>query len=350
MLTPKTLQVGDRVAIVSLSSGVIGEDFAAHQRQLGEQRLREFGLEPVYMANSRNGLADLQAYPEKRAADLKQAFADDTIKGVICAIGGDDTYRLWPFLMTDPEFIANVRDHPKIVTGFSDTTNNHLMFYRLGLQTYYGPNFLNDLAELDQQMLPYTKRAFAQYLTGFSGAEITSSPIWYEERTDFSADAVGTPRISHPETHGFEVLRGSGQLTGQLLGGCLESLTDLLMVPAIKASAEQYQIMPSIAEWQAKILFIETSEEQPTPTEYRKLLQALDQAGILAAVHGIIVGKPQNEHYYADYQTELLAVTEPYQTPILYNVNFGHAYPRCVLPYGAEVRVDLDDGEIRIMK
>ena len=29
--------------------------------------------------------------------------------------------------------------------------------------------------------------------------------------------------------------------------------------------------------------------------------------------------------------------------PILYNVNFGHAYPRCALPYGVSATVDLDE-------
>src|SRR5699024_11383488 len=39
-----------------------------------------------------------------RAEDLKAAFRDDSIKGVICAIGGDDTYRLLPYLLEDQEF------------------------------------------------------------------------------------------------------------------------------------------------------------------------------------------------------------------------------------------------------
>ena len=34
---------------------------------------------------------------------------------------------------------------------------NHLMFYRLGLETFYGPCIIADLAELNNEMLPYTK-------------------------------------------------------------------------------------------------------------------------------------------------------------------------------------------------
>ena len=38
---------------------------------------------------------------KRRAKDLKDAFLDDSIAGIICAIGGDDTYRLLPYLMED---------------------------------------------------------------------------------------------------------------------------------------------------------------------------------------------------------------------------------------------------------
>ena len=66
---------------------------------------------------------------------------------------GDDTYRLLPYLMEDEEFIEAVEKHPKLFTGFSDTTVNHLMFYKLGLSTYYGPNFICDLGEIANEML-----------------------------------------------------------------------------------------------------------------------------------------------------------------------------------------------------
>lgn len=37
------------------------------------------------------------------------------------------------------------------------------MFYKLGLNTFYGPNGLNDLAELGPSLLPYTKDALMHY-------------------------------------------------------------------------------------------------------------------------------------------------------------------------------------------
>lgn len=153
----KKLRKGDKVAIVSLSSGMLGEAFCSHNIEIGVKRLREYGLETSFMPNSLKGIEYLKANPKARAKDLKDAFMDDSIAGIICAIGGDDTYRLLPYLLEDEEFIDAVHKSPKLFTGFSDTTINHLMFYKLGLSTYYGPNFICDLAEISDEMLPYSK-------------------------------------------------------------------------------------------------------------------------------------------------------------------------------------------------
>lgn len=340
----KKLRKGDKVAIVSLSSGMLGEAFCSHNIEIGVKRLREYGLEPSFMPNSLKGIEYLKANPKARAKDLKDAFMDDSIAGIICAIGGDDTYRLLPYLLEDEEFIDAVHKSPKLFTGFSDTTINHLMFYKLGLSTYYGPNFICDLAEISDEMLPYSKKAFESYIEGNEYREITSSEIWYQERTDFSKEAVGTERISHREEHGFELLQGKECFEGRLLGGCLESLYDILTTTRYedeKAVCEKYGLFPDIEEWKEKILFIETCEEKPVPEQFEKEIAILKEKGVFDVVSGVLVGKPQDEAYYDEYKNILVKVVNNLDLPIVYNVNFGHATPRCTLQYGAVARVDM---------
>ena len=182
MLKPQKLNKGDKVAIVSLSRGLLGMPFCKHELDIAIKRLEEFGLIPVIMPNALKDMDYLQNHPEARASDLKQAFMDDSIKGIICAIGGDDTYKTSPYLMEDEEFINAVQNYPKLFTGFSDTTNNHLMLNKLGLSTFYGPCLLVDLAELDKEMLPYTKQYFEKFFMNESNFEIASSPILYFDR------------------------------------------------------------------------------------------------------------------------------------------------------------------------
>ena len=42
MIKPKKLQKGDKIAIVSLSSGIMGEDFCRHELEIALNRLRGY--------------------------------------------------------------------------------------------------------------------------------------------------------------------------------------------------------------------------------------------------------------------------------------------------------------------
>lgn len=349
MKKPKKLNKGDKVAVVSLSRGILGMPFCKHELDLAIKRLQEFGLELVIMPNALKDMEYLEEHPEVRAADLKEAFMDESIKGIICAIGGLDTYKLIPYLMEDEEFKQAVINNPKIFTGFSDTTNNHLMLNKLGLSTFYGPCLLADIAELDKDMLPYTKEYFEKFFLEEDGFEITPSPIWYSDRTSYGIEELGKPRVVHQETHGYETLNGSGIATGKLYGGSIDSIYDALtgaLYPDEPLVYEKYKIFPTLEEWQEKILFLETCEEQPTPEKLEEMLMVLKNKGILGVVRGIIVGKPMDEKYYEEYKDVYRKVFQDLNTPILYNVNFGHAKPICIIPYDREATIDYDNKKI----
>lgn len=350
-MLPKHFQKGDKIAIVSLSSGILGESFIQHELELGVKRLKEFGLEPVFMPNARKGLTYVKEHPEARAADLKQAFLDYSIKGILCAIGGDDTYRTLPYLLEDEEFKIIVQKNPKIFLGFSDTTINHFMFYRLGLPTFYGQAFLPDLAELDENMLVYSKESFLNLFQN-RFKSITSSPIWYLERHDFSPAAVGTKREEQREIRGFEVLQGKGSIEGILFGGCIDSMYDILSGTRYSDEREiclKYNLFLSKEEWKGKILLLETSDEQPAPHLFQKMLEELKSLGVFDSVVGILQGKPMDEKYYEEYKQILIDVIQNPNLPILYNLNIGHATPRCILPLQAKVRVDLETKSIKFV-
>ena len=87
----RKLRRGDRVAIVSLSSGMLGEDFCSHNIEIGVKRLREYGLEPVFMPNTLKGIDYLNEHPEARADDLMWALKNNTVNGIICMMGVKNT-------------------------------------------------------------------------------------------------------------------------------------------------------------------------------------------------------------------------------------------------------------------
>lgn len=97
-------------------------------------------------------------------------------------------------------------------------------------------------------------------------------------------------------------------------------------------------------------LFIETCEEKPEPELFRRELLALKERGVFDAVNGILVGKPQDERYYEEYKEVYAEIIENKELPILYNINFGHAMPRCALPYGIEAEVDMEKKKITLLE
>ena len=194
------------VAIVSLSAGTIGEDFARHEVEIGVKRLRDFGLNVQFMPHAMKGIEYVKSHPEDRASDLLQAFSDPDIDMILCAIGGDDTYRLLPYLFEHEELARVVSE--KVFLGFSDTTINHLMLHKVGLKTFYGQSFLADVCELGTDMLPYTKQYFEELIGTGTIKEIRPSRVWYESREHFGTDQIGEPLKSHTN-QGFELLQGS---------------------------------------------------------------------------------------------------------------------------------------------
>ncbi len=351
MIKPQKLNKGDKVAIVSLSKGILGEPFCKHEVDIAVKRLNDMGLEVVFMPNALKGDNYIKEHPEARASDLKMAFMDDSIKGIITAVGGDDTYRTIPYLMEDNEFINAVRNNPKIFTGYSDTTVNHIMLNKIGLSTFYGPCLLADIAELDNEMLPYTKEYFDKFFIDEPGFEIKSSPVWYHDRTSFGPDQIGIPRITEEEKHGYETIHGSGVRTGKLYGGCIESFYDIFVGDSYPDSPEifeKYHLLPTEDEWKEKILFLETSELVIPPETLKKMLIEFKNRNIFNLVKGIIVGKPIDEENYKQYKDVYKEVLKDIDVPVLYNVNYGHSFPRCIIPYDAEATIDYDNKRIFI--
>ncbi|WP_435029478.1 S66 family peptidase [Levyella massiliensis] len=335
------------VGIVSLSSGIIGESFIRFETDIGVRRLREYGLNVKFMPHALMGLDYVKAHPEKRAEDLLQAFRDPDIDMILCAIGGDDTYRLLPYLFDHNELADAVTD--KVFLGFSDTTINHLMLHKVGLNTFYGQAFLPDICELSPEMHPYTRKFFEELISTGTVKEITPSDVWYEERKSFEPDQVGKTLIVHPNA-GFELLQGAPVFSGKILGGCIDSMYDFFngeRYEDMPILCEKYHLFPDTEDWKGRILLLESSEEKASPEKYQQLLEYLKERGVFEAVSGVLVGKPMDETYAQEYRQLLVQVINKPDLPVVFNLNIGHAMPRCIIPFGIEAVVDVDNQIIK---
>jgi len=338
------------VCIVSLSRGILGEPRVKHELDIGVRRLEAYGLNVRFAKHALAGLERLDAHPERRAQDLLDAFSDPEIDLILCAIGGNDTYRLAPYLF-DGDALKNALSN-KVFLGFSDTTVNHFMLHKLGLPTFYGQAFLPDVCEIGKTMLPYSERYFAELLKTGTIHEIRPANVWYRNRTSFAPDQVGTELTPHPD-HGFVLLQGAPVFSGPILGGCIDSIAEMLdgtldhsVGRKMTAVTEQYGLFPSHDDWKGRILLLESSEMRMPPETYRSALLALKRRGVFDAVCGVLVGKPMDEVYHSEYSKIITEVIDDPSLPVVYNVNVGHALPRCIVPFGVAATVDVNEQRI----
>ncbi|WP_042149451.1 S66 peptidase family protein [Paucisalibacillus sp. EB02] len=334
---PEKLKKGDKVATISLSWGGAGDPELRWRYEQGIDRLREvFGLEVVAMPNSLKGSDFLYQNPESRAEDLMEAFKDPSIKAIFSNIGGDDSIRLLPYIEMEV-----IRDNPKIFMGYSDTTITHLMCIKAGISSFYGPAILTDFAE-NVSMHPYTIDTVIRTLfSSHSIGEILPAPEWTSEFLAWGESNKNQIRNMNPN-FGYEVLQGEGIARGHLIGGCMEVLE----------IAKGTSIWPEMGLFDNSILFFETSEDTPEPSLLRYWLRNYGAQGILEKVNGVIFGKPLDEKYYGEYKKEIRMVLKEFMLedlPVLYNMNFGHTEPKCILPYGRMAEINCEEKTFSII-
>lgn len=339
LIKPAALKKGDKIATVSLSWGGAGDKEILWRYNQGKKRLQEeFGLEVIEMEHTLKGSEYLYNHPEKRAEDFMNAFKDNSIKGIFSCIGGDESIRMLPFI--DFEVI---RDNPKVFIGYSDTTVAHFMCLKAGISSFYGPAILSEFAE-NVNMFDYTKHWVDKVLFNTEQiGEIYTSDIWTSDRLPWDESNKNIKR--NTKTHeGIEVLQGDGKVKGKLIGGCLEVLE---MIKGTK-------LWPEEESWEDTILFLETSEDMPSPTYFEYWLRNYGSQGILGKVNGVVFGKPDNNKYYEEYKNAINRVIRDElnlkELTIMCNMNFGHTAPMMTIPYGALAEIDCDSKKFSILE
>lgn len=96
------------------------------------------------------------------------------------------------------------------------------------------------------------------------------------------------------------------------------------------------------------VVFLETSEEAPSPEAVTRMLRALAAAGALEGAAALLMGRPGGADLdpaeFAAYDSALISFVagelgRP-DMPIVTCMDFGHTDPMMVLPMGVRARVD----------
>jgi muramoyltetrapeptide carboxypeptidase LdcA involved in peptidoglycan recycling len=301
---------------------------------LGLERMRELGLEPVEFPTTRASVAS----PAERARDIVAAFADPSIEAIVAAIGGDDQLKVLPHLDADV-----LRANPKPFFGYSDNTNLHIYLWNLGIPSVHGGSVMVQFGR-PSGMHALFRESFERALLG--GEWELPQPEEYgdEEASswlDFDPNAIPPMRPAEPWSwHG-----APGSVTGRTWGGNLEILDFHLRAARWLQPNETYA---------GCVFLAETSEELPDADYVYRVLMCMGERGLLQQFAGVLWARPkatrfsaprtleERDAYVAAQREAVLRALGEYapDTPIVFGVDFGHTDPQLVLPYGGVVTLD----------
>lgn len=348
---PPMLHQGDKVATISLSSGLAG--LFPHRYEAGKRQMIEtFGLEVVETTHALRDPQWIYENPQARADDLMEALTDDSIKGIISNIGGEESVRVLPLVD-----LNIVRDHPKVFTGFSDTTAVHHLFMKAGVCSFFGAAVLTDFAE-NQGMLPYTVESIQRTLFSSEppGRIEPSKAGWTSEYLDWAEPENQKVKRKMSPHRGYRLIQGNSTVQGRLMGGTFDVLEFL------KGTA----FWPPLRLWEGAILFMEFSESELKdrfPSNYlRYHMRNYASLGILERIAGIVIGRmyigeeneAKRDEIEEEYLKQVTAIVNDeagrHDLPILYNLNFGHTEPRFTIPYRALAEVNCGEKTFSILE
>jgi len=339
MIKAMKLKKGDTVAVLSPSWA--GPSVFPHIYENGLKMLtKKFGLKVKEFPTARMTEEQLQANPELRAIDINNAFADKKIKAIITSIGGEDAIRIIKYL--DKEIIRN---NPKLIMGYSDTTALLTYINQLGLVTFNGPSIMAGFSQIENfpEAEEHIKKIIFENIKNYAYAPYKE---WTMKYLDWS-DKKNTGKIEEKrKNEGWHWIQGDAVIKGKLFGGCLDVLE------MVKGT----EFWPKVDFFENKILFIETSEEKPSPDFVKYALRNYGVQGILNKISGIIVGRAKG---YSEDETKKLeeniikVVSKEFnlpKMPIITNMDFGHTDPQFILPLGVEAEIDPKKKTFRLLE
>ena len=303
MKKPKALQKGDVIRAVAPSSSE--HDLAALNK--GLTKLKELGFnvsfgECVRKMRTKGYLAGSDT---ERAAELNEAFGDESVDAVFCVEGGYGALRILPLL--DYEVM---KSHPKIFLGYSDITALHIaMNHKAELVTFHGPVICSEFSA-------YTEKWLLRAIT--------------------EPEPLG--EIQNPAEGPFIKIINEGEASGELVGGNLSLIVKTLGTP--------YEI-----DTRNRILVMEDTEEAPYRID--GYLAQLSLANKLKDAAGLVVGEMTK--YELKDSRPSLTLWDVFQdhigstgTPAIYGLCFGHGTHHVTLPLGVRAKLDANQGRLRI--
>ena len=330
MRFPRPLRPGDRIGVTAPSSGV--QPSYRPRLDAAARSLADRGYE-VVLGDCLGAEGVVSAPKEQRAAELTAMLADPMIRAVVPPWGGELAIDLLDRLGW--EELADAE--PTWLVGFSDLTTLMVpLSLRLGWATLHGSNLMDTPYDAPEGLWHWTDVASA------TGPFTQSSPGRFRGAgwDDYVAEP-GVRRWTLESTGTWRVLGdGPVDVTGRLIGGCIETVGPLAATP--------YGDVAAFGRTHADeglVVYLEVCED--SAYTIARTLHSLRYAGWFTHANAILIGRTNAPD--ASDLTQDEAVVDALGDlgiPIVLDVECGHVAPYLPLVNGALARV-VSDGARR---
>ena len=320
---PRPLRPGDRIGVTSPSAGVEGE--AATRIDFCVAWLRERGYD-VEVGECMDGTGLTSAPAEQRAAELTRMLADPAIACVVPPWGGETAIDLVDLLDWD----ALAAAEPTWLVGFSDLSTVMLpLTTRLGWATLHGDNLADTPYVVPDGLLHWLD------LVGGEGPFVQRDSGLVADWVRFATDPHATQWTHVGEGRWVVLGGGSLDVTGRLIGGCVETIGHLAGTPYgdVRGWAEGLD--------EPTIVYLEACEDDAV--DICRHLHGMRLAGWFDRAAAVLVGRTDApDHPELTQREAVVDALGRLDLPIVLDLEIGHVPPHLPLVNGALARVVVD--------
>ncbi|MGN6781169.1 MAG: S66 family peptidase [Marmoricola sp.] len=329
---PAPLRPGDIIAITAPSAGATGA--GAERVTFCVEWLRAQGY-GVVVGECMDGTGVTSAPAEERAAELTAMLCDRDIRCVLPPWGGETAIDLVDLL--DWERLAAAE--PTWLVGYSDLSTLLLpLTTRLGWATLHVDNLADTPYAVPAGLLSWRELAAGPgpHLQRESGL-VTN---WWRFEDDPRAVSWREAGVGRWRLHGARSL----DLSGRLIGGCIETVANLAGTPYGDVAA-----LGAAHAADGLIVYLEAAEDHAL--NICRNLHALRLAGWFEHARAILIGRTRAPD--APGMTQEQAVLDALgrlDVPIVFDLEIGHVPPHLPLVNGALATVTVDERGGRIVQ
>ena len=329
MRYPDPLRPGDLIAVTSPSSGVASAMWPRLEACVADLRARGF---EVRVGDCMAGDTVTSAPAAERAAELTEMLLDPRVRAVVPPWGGELAIDLLALL--DLEALA--RAEPTWLVGYSDTSTLLLPLTTVtGTATLHGPGLMDTPFRVPAPLRHWLDVAgTARGGTVEQGAASHHQARW----PDLVADPGCREQPLTVPTRWRRLDGGTDpvQMTGRLIGGCLETVSMLPGTPYGDVAAFAARHAP-----EGLLVYLEVAESGATVAA--RMLHHLRLAGWFAQARGVLVGRTGAPAGHGLSQDDAVRdALGDLGVPVLLDVDLGHVPPQLALVNGALATARLD--------